>query len=79
MLPPDTDTTRAVRRAVTRAGLTNRALADILDTSHGSIDRRLRGVTAWRLDELTRLAQHLGITVAELIGEPRPRRASVNG
>lgn len=56
-----------VRTELQRHGITQRELGRKLNMSHASVNRRLRGATPFRVDELERVAEVLEVTVAELL------------
>lgn len=58
-----------VRAELARAGRTQSWLAGILDTSQQSVSSRLRGDIAFDVDELTRVAGALEVTVTRLLAE----------
>ena len=61
-----------IRALLARRRLSNIALARAIEKSHTYVWRRLNGETAFDLDDLERIAQLLGVTVADLL--PRQQR-----
>lgn len=55
------------RRKVTQA-----QLAEQLGCTQPAISRRLSGVISWDVDELTRVAEFLGVPLSSLLAEPAP-------
>jgi transcriptional regulator with XRE-family HTH domain len=65
-----TDVASAVRAELARAGLSGRAMARDLGWTQGFVQRRLSGKDPFRVDELGRIADYLGISVTTLVVEP---------
>lgn len=63
-----------IRVALARQRRTQQWLAAEIHMSGPSLSRRLRGLRAFRLDELERIAVALGVTLADLL--PEPERAA---
>ena len=59
-----------------RAGLSVRELARQIDESHTNVSYWERSGQIPRSDKLASIAKALGVTVEDLLGEPRPRRAA---
>lgn len=60
----------AVREALRARGIRQHTAADVLGLSQPALSDRLRGRTPFTLADLDRLADHLGVTVAELLEPP---------
>lgn len=58
----------AIRVALARKNTTQSALANHLCLSQPAIHRRMAGKVSWRLSELSRAADFLGISLADLLG-----------
>lgn len=61
---------QSVREALRARGLSQVKAGKILGFSQPAVSRRLNGEVSWNLDELQVLAEHLGITVPELLEPP---------
>ena len=59
-----------VREVLKSRGLSQQEAAPIFGLSQQALSDRLRGRTPFTLVDLDRLADHLGITVAELLEPP---------
>jgi transcriptional regulator with XRE-family HTH domain len=59
-----------VRAELARAGQTQAWLAGVLGLSQQQASERLRGKVAFRVDELIKVADALGVPVAALMPEP---------
>lgn len=59
-----------IRAELARKAMTQKDLADVLKLSQASVSERLVGKVPWRVDELTRLAEVLGVPVVVLLGVP---------
>ncbi|MGN6245160.1 MAG: helix-turn-helix domain-containing protein [Motilibacteraceae bacterium] len=69
-MPNTTDSVSAnVRAEMARRGLSQTDVAAILGVSQVSVSARLRGKVAWRIDDLTALARHFGMPVADLLDD----------
>ncbi len=79
MLPtkPDSDTHLSLLRE--QAGLTVRELSRQVGTSHSNILYWERSGKVGKMEFLLPLANSLGVTVEEVLGEPRPRRVANPG
>ena len=79
MLPerPDTDTHLTLLRE--QAGLTVRELARQVGTSHSNIMYWERSGKIGKMEFLLPMAKTLGVTVEEVLGEPRPRKTITAG
>lgn len=53
--------------ALTKPRMSQRDLGELLNLPQTSVGKRLRGDIPWRLDEVKRIADHLGCTIDELI------------
>ena len=51
-----------------RRGLSARQLADEIGMAHSALSKRLRGASAFTINDLGVIAAHLGITLAQLLG-----------
>jgi transcriptional regulator with XRE-family HTH domain len=60
----------AVREALRSRGLRQQDVASVLGLSQASVSDRLTGKTPFTLKDLERIAEHLGIPVAELLEPP---------
>lgn len=65
-----------VRALLARRQITGKQLAVHLGVSQFSVSRRLRGQTAFSIDELTSVAGFLGVPVEELITGPAARETA---
>ncbi len=63
----------AIRVGLARINEPQVALAKLLNLSQTALHRRMTGQVSWRLDELTQVAEFLGVPMAELVG---PEKAS---
>jgi transcriptional regulator with XRE-family HTH domain len=62
-----------------RAGLSVRELARQIDESHTNVSYWERSGQIPRSDKLAAIAKAIGVTVEDLLGEPRPRRTAAPG
>lgn len=62
-----------VRAELARQGISQEVIAKKLGLTRHQISRRLRGQTAFRRRELSQIAKHLDIPLAELLGENESR------
>lgn len=60
----------AVREALRSRGLRQQDIAPVLGLSQASVSDRLTGKTPFTLEDLERIAEHLGIRVADLLEAP---------
>lgn len=60
-----------VRAELARGQHQQQAIAELLGLSRMAIHRRLTGATAFRADELAKIAAHIGVPMAELAGEEK--------
>ncbi|WP_237205623.1 helix-turn-helix domain-containing protein [Rothia nasimurium] len=51
-----------------RRGLSARQLADKIGMAHSALSKRLRGVSAFTINDLGVIAAHMGITLGQLLG-----------
>lgn len=58
-----------VRAEMTRAGVSQTTLAEQLGMSQPALSKRLLGKQVFDIDELTRVAEHLGVPVAVLLAD----------
>jgi transcriptional regulator with XRE-family HTH domain len=64
-----------IASAVADAGLTQYRLAEILGCNQSGVSNRIRGKTAWRVNELDILARTLDVPLSQLLGaEPSIKR-----
>lgn len=61
------DTTRAIREAMTAAGITQTALAERLGLTQPAVSARLSGRTPITVDELRIIAATLGVDAGDLL------------
>jgi transcriptional regulator with XRE-family HTH domain len=64
-----------IASAVAAAGLTQHALADIVGCNQSGISNRMRGKTAWRVNELDVLARALDVSLSQLLGAEPSEKA----
>jgi len=69
-------TTSDLRRLREKAGLSVRELARQIGESHTNVSYWERSGQLPRSDKLTAIAKALGVSVEELLGEPKVRRAA---
>ena len=79
MLPekPDSDTHLTLLRE--QAGLTVRELARQIGTSHSNVLYWERSGKVGKMEFFLPMAKALGVTVEEVLGEPRPRKTITAG
>lgn len=58
-----------IRAELARRGVTQKGLAAHLGVSQPVISDRLRGETAWDIDQLDQASRFLGMTVRDLLDE----------
>lgn len=68
-----------VSAALRRSGKTVEDLATELHMSRQALGDRITGRTRYTADELPAIAHVLGLTLAELVGDPCPRCGGLNG
>lgn len=68
-----------LRRMRETAGLSVRELARQIEESHTNVSYWERSGQLPRSDKLAAIAKALGVTVEELLGEPKPRRVATPG
>lgn len=56
-----------IRAELARRGANQGDLANILNLHQTAVHRRMAGKVPWRVDELTKVAEYLGVPVAELM------------
>jgi transcriptional regulator with XRE-family HTH domain len=67
---PNNTTADRVRIALAAAGVRQqKLLAEPAGLSPNALSERMRGVTPWGLRDVQRIAKHLGVPTAELIGD----------
>lgn len=59
-----------VRAAMARHRITQEHMARLLGLSQTALSRRLTGAVAFDVNELARVAEHLGMASADLLGQP---------
>lgn len=69
-LTPTAQTGRNVRAEMARADVTQTALASAIGLSQSALSKRLRGVIPFDINELTAVADHLGVEVTTLLPAP---------
>jgi transcriptional regulator with XRE-family HTH domain len=79
MLPDKPTTDSHLSRLREQAGLTVRELARQLDTDHTTILYWERTGKVAKAEFLLPLSRILGVTIEEILGEPRPRRVAIPG
>lgn len=47
-----------------------RDVGEVLGLSSSAVSKRLNGETRWSVDDLDKLADHYGVSVAQLVSEP---------
>ena len=67
----------AVRMELVHQGKPQTALARAIGMDQATLNRRVKGVTAFRTDELQQVADFLGVTVGQLY--EGPRRVGIDG
>ena len=67
MTTPNTITGANVRAEMARRKISQEAVAQTLGLSQASVSARLRGVTPFRVDELLRIADLLGVPLDLLL------------
>lgn len=65
--PRERDINAVIRAELARRGAYQGDLGDLLHLHQTAIHRRLTGKVAWRVDELTKVAEYLGMPVSELM------------
>jgi transcriptional regulator with XRE-family HTH domain len=60
-----------VRAELARHNKQRQSVADLLGLSRMAIHRRLTGETPFRVDELSKIAEDIGVSVTALIGEEK--------
>lgn len=66
-LTPTQQTGANVRAEMARKGVSQEELAARLGFSQSVVSKRLRGITPFDINELTLIAQHLGVPLASLL------------
>lgn len=73
---------RAVKALLTRNNIPPSRhvtlLAEILGIAYAPVHRRMKGVVAWEIEELDRVAASFGETLGSLFGEPAPVMTSAH-
>jgi transcriptional regulator with XRE-family HTH domain len=77
--PAFMETTSDLRRMREAAGLSVRELARQIGEPHTNVSYWERSGQLPRSNTLTAIAKALGVTVEELLGEPKPRRTAPGG
>lgn len=60
-----------VRAELARGKHQQRQVAALLGLSRMAIHRRLTGETSFRIDELSKIADHIGVPLATLLGDEK--------
>lgn len=60
-----------VRAELARGKHQQQEIAELLDVSRMAVHRRLTAQTPFRVDELSKIAAYIGVSVSELIGEEK--------
>jgi len=60
-----------VRAELARGNHSRQPLAELLGVSRMGIHRRLSGETPFRADELSKIAEHIGVPISRLLGEEK--------
>ena len=79
MLPEKPDSDTHLARLREQAGLTGRELARQVGTSHSNILYWERSGKVGKMEFLLPMAKALGVTVEEVLGEPRSRKTVTAG
>ena len=79
MLPEKPETQTHLEMLRERAGLTVRELARQIETSHTNVMYWERSGKVGKTEFLLPIAKSLGVTVEEVLGEPRPRKTVTAG
>lgn len=61
-----------IRARRTQAGISQQGMADMLELSREGYGLKERGLAPFTFDEVARVAQVLGLTLVELVGEGAP-------
>ena len=69
-------TSTAIRVGLARKNASQVALARHLQLSQTAIHRRMSGGVSWRIDELHTVADFLGVSVADLLGDDAPKASA---
>lgn len=56
-----------IRAEMARGRVSQTRLAEVLGLSQTVVSKRLRGVTPWRIDEVSAIAAALGVPFADLV------------
>ncbi|MFJ6239793.1 helix-turn-helix domain-containing protein [Streptomyces griseus] len=56
-----------IRLLMTRTGLRQVDVADVIGITRASLSQRLLGHSAWKIDDLPLVAERFGVTVCELL------------
>lgn len=56
-----------LRLLMTRTGRRQVDVAEVIGITRGSLSQRLLGKSAWKLDDLPKVADYFGLTVSELL------------
>ncbi len=79
MLPEKPDTQTQLTELREQAGLTVRELARQIGTSHTNVMYWERTGKVAKAEFLLPIANALGVTIEEVLGEPRPRKTVIAG
>lgn len=61
-----------IRAEMARASVPQVRVAAVLGISQTAVSKRLRGVIAWRVDEVVKVAALIGVPLADLIKVTEP-------
>lgn len=67
---PTTFVSANVRAEMARRRITQQQVAEALGLKQGSVSKRLNGRVPWDVNEVSTVADLLGVPVSALIGEP---------
>lgn len=67
MLPINTATAKAVRDAITKADRTEKSVAEGVNISPSTWQRRIHGRTAFSVNELARISALLGVKIGNVV------------
>jgi transcriptional regulator with XRE-family HTH domain len=63
----ESQTSERVRALLADREISEAALARQLGLSQSYVSRRMRGDVTWRVDDIARIAAHLGVAVSDLV------------
>lgn len=79
LMPKAVSSPSALRALREKAGLSQRELARLIDERQSNVSFWERTGLLPRSDKLAPIAQALGVTVEELLGQDKPKRATAPG